>query len=368
MPVDTPPASGSIIADMPVAEKTGVKYRTRFIEPGIISYEDVDMGIVFVGQPALDRMRKTFIGKPVVTGAHYDPENGEEFAMGVVTDVGHEDGWDFADLMIFDEETRQRLDIEGYGVSCAYVPTETAGPGKYHGIEFDAEVLDGTYTHMAIVDSPRYEGSLIYLNSKKEPKRMAIFKLKAGKKPGAKPAEELKVASEELKNAQAKVNKLTNADSAVTNDGDGGDMDDAYVELDNGDRVPLSEMISAYKDRANMVSMDDEIEMDNGEKVPMKELYDAYTARGKKTNAEKPTDTAAEKVVDESKQERGLANSTKTKDAGKNGKDGKKTENFTKVENAASQTGDTKSIIETVEDRLARGKARYSRTVAGGAK
>ncbi len=348
---------------MPVAEKIGVKYRTRFIEPGIISYEDVDMGIVFVGKPALDRMRKTFIGKPVVTGAHYDPENGEEFELGVVTDVGHEDGWDWADLMIFDEGTRQRIDVEDYGVSCAYTPTQTAGPGKYHGIEFDAEVLDGTYTHMAIVDSPRYEGSLIYLNSKKEKTVKKIFKLNSGKKPDEKAAEELKIASEELKNAQAKVNKLTNSEAVVANEDDGGNVDDAYIELDNGDRVPLSEMISAYKDRGNMMNMDDEVDVD-GTKVPMKELYEAYTSRGEKTNAEDPTDTAAEEVVDESKQDRGLANSTKTKPK----KTEKKGDNFKKVENAADQSGDAKPIVETSEDRLARGKARYSRTVEGGTK
>lgn len=336
---------------MPVAEKIGKKYRTNFIEPGIISYEDVDMGIVFVGKPALDRMRKTFIGKPVVTGAHYDPENGEEFAMGVVTDVGHENGWDWADLMIFDEETRQRIDIEGYGVSCAYTPTQTAGTGKYHGIAFDAEVLDGEYTHMAIVDSPRYEGSLIYLNSKKEKTVKRIFKLNSGKKPDEKAAEK---AAEEIKNAEAK----------VTNGEEGVNMDDAYIELDNGDRVPLSEMISAYKDRGNMMNMEDEVDID-GTKVPMKEIYDAYTASGSKKNAEDPTDTAAEEVVDEAKQERGLANSASAKT---DKKAEKKTENFKKVENAADKTGDTKPIIETAEDRLARGKSRYSRTVEGGTK
>ncbi len=349
-PLDKTPNSAIYLKiDMP-AEKVGKKYRTNFIEPGIISYEDVDMGIVFVGQPALDRMRKTFIGKPIVTEAHYDPENGQEFEIGVVTDVGHDDGWDWADLMIFDEETRQRIDIQDYGVSCAYVPTQTAGNGKYHGIEFDAEVLDGEYTHMAIVDSPRYEGSLIYLNSKKE-KVVRKFKLITGKK---------KLDKEPDKKPEKPV--IENAEGDVENAAEDIDMENAYVELDNGDRVPLSDLVAAHKDRGYMMNMDDEIDVD-GKKVKVSDMYDAYTSMGDHKNAEPPTDTQAEDVVDETKQERGLANAAPAKKTPT-----KKNGNFDKVQNAAETKGDTKPPVDLAEDRLARGDRKYGRTVQGGTK
>jgi hypothetical protein len=139
------------------------------------------------------------------------------------------------------------------------------------------------------------------------------------------------------------------------------DMDDAYVEMENGDRVPVSEMMQAYRaacERENggtMLNMDDEVDVD-GERVPVKALYDAYMSRNEAENAEAPQDVDAEDVVDETKQERGLKNA-------KSGKD----DNFKKVENSARKSGETSSPeIDTRATRLARGAERYSRAVKNG--
>ena len=40
-----------------------------------------------------------------------------------------------------------------------------AGTGPYSGIEYDAEILDGTFTHLAIVDNPRYPDGKILINN-----------------------------------------------------------------------------------------------------------------------------------------------------------------------------------------------------------
>lgn len=95
-------------------------------------------------------------------------------------------------------------------------------------------------------------------------------------------------------------------------------IDDAILEIE-GDKVPLSEVITAYKeekaeegqmnaeeenpvvdeeDGSNIINPDDEIDID-GNKVLASELIASYQRRMSKANAEPPTDTQAEPTVDE---------------------------------------------------------------------
>jgi hypothetical protein len=149
------------------------RYRTEFIEPGVVSYEDSGQGKVFVSREALDRMKATFIGKPVVNVLHKDltfeeafklsDEERESMADGIVFNCGWlPNGWQFADMIVWDLETQKNIDDRQFSTSCAYLPTEVNTGGKWHNIEYDEEVKNGVYTHMAIVKNPRYEKAKIY--------------------------------------------------------------------------------------------------------------------------------------------------------------------------------------------------------------
>ena len=320
------------------------RYRTKFIEPGLADYTAEGFGKVLVSKEALDQMLPSFVGKYVKVQHNdmsqeeaFDFVEGKESADGVVSEVGYdeESGWYWADLVIWSAEAQDNIDNKGWTVSCAYEVDEADGKGgSYHAIPYDQEVMTGEYTHMAIVDNPRYEGATIVQNSKNDEDDVKggimKFKLLAKKKvkneePDKKPEEK----EEEVQNMEP----------------------DAMVEMENGEKVPVSEMVEAYKNRQNMepdgekmLNMEDEVDVD-GEMVKVSDLVSCYQ---KRENAEPPTDEKAEEVVS-------VNNSAPVKKEAKN-------EHFKNVQNAANiDAAPVKPQINTKSERLARGKERYSK-------
>ena len=173
------------------------EYECNFIEPGLVFYQDLgackvcgnaDPGApgacgdgkcdptgehVLVRQPALAAMAKSFVGKPVIDKAHKDVTpgtvaNGE--AEGIVTRVWQDEksGWWKCRFIVWDPETQRHCESAAYSVSCAYEPTavDSAG-GSHHNVDYQQEILDGRYTHLAVVTNPRYEDARIQIvNSK----------------------------------------------------------------------------------------------------------------------------------------------------------------------------------------------------------
>ena len=305
------------------------RYRTNFIEPGLVDYNAEGFGTVLVEKDALDRMLPSFVGKPVFL-EHQDVDPEEAFsnsgtdsdASGVVSDVGYDEktGWYYADMMIWDAETQKKLD-NGWTVSCAYDVGEADGKGgTYHNIRYNQSVLDGEYTHMAIVNNPRYEKATVLQNAKGASK-MKIFKF--------------------LKNeAPAETEKKKEDEAEVMN------ADDAMVDLGDGNQIPLSELVAAYKEtkaeESEMMNAEDKVDVD-GEEVSVGDLINAYkTKNAPVENAEPPQDVVAEPVVDEKKQK--VQNS-----------------NFKKVENAVKMDAEpAKPNVNMRSERLERGTSRYS--------
>ena len=346
-------------------QKWPKRYRLEFIEPGIISYEDIDQGKVFVSNEALDRMSKSYIGKPVVNFLHEDltPEqafkNGDDLesrADGVVYDVGKTDnGWHYCDAIIWDDETQQNISEKGFLESCAYTVDEVGPSGQYHGIDYDEEVVNGTYTHMAIVNNPRYERSKIYElpssyenaiadqitrvfeNSKKENDYMSnIFKLifNSKKKENQTPPEKDPKEPEEKG-----INRA----------------EDSVVEMENGEQVPLAELVAAYLDgedsetgSGTVMNMDDMVDVD-GEQVPVKDLYAAYQASQSNQNAELPQDTVAEPMV----KENSIVPKTPVVEE-------KPNKHFTVIKNAAITGQGVDPELNTRTERLKRGRDKYT--------
>ena len=147
------------------------EYTCTFIQPGLISYEDVDMGKVLVQKPALDKMLNTLIGKPITYSK--DHINGmvandfDKVAQGIVTKAWFDDktGWYMCSFLAWDDDLKREIEQKKYSVSCGYSVINMVDGGNYNQILYDKEVLDGTYTHIAIVPTPRYNGAKILLNS-----------------------------------------------------------------------------------------------------------------------------------------------------------------------------------------------------------
>ena len=180
-----------------------MEFETNFIEKGVVHYQDLGAckvcgtagtcgegkceptgEMVLVDNDALAKMAKSFIGKPVIDEAHRDvtPDTiakGE--ADGIVTRVwlDGESGWWKARFIVWDPETQKHCKSPAYSVSCAYNPTDVdSSGGTYHNIDFQQKILDGEYTHLAVVTNPRYEGARIQLVNSKDSKGGSIMKWK----------------------------------------------------------------------------------------------------------------------------------------------------------------------------------------------
>lgn len=169
----------------------GRSFSMRFIEPGLVRYEDV--GDVLVQKPCLDAMAQTFVGCPVFDRTHKDTSetdftNGK--ADGIVTRVWTDpsDGWHWCEALVWDPDTILHMTKEGYGLSCAYDVLQWTGQeGSWHNIPYTNEVAKGRYTHLAIVKKPRYEDVRIIANQGGN--NMKLMFWKKDQKPEEKPSE-----------------------------------------------------------------------------------------------------------------------------------------------------------------------------------
>ena len=88
--------------------------------------------------------------------------------MGVVSNVWFDDkdGWYWCDGVIWNETAQNLITDKDWSVSCSYdVKLADDAGGTENNIPYDIEFLDGVFTHLAIVDNPRYERANIVFNS-----------------------------------------------------------------------------------------------------------------------------------------------------------------------------------------------------------
>ncbi len=110
------------------------------------------------------------VGVPVIIN-HKDitDQNADNERVGVVSNVwfDEKDGWYWCDGIIWDETAQNLITDKGWSVSCSYdVKLADDAGGTENNIPYDIEFLDGVFTHLAIVDNPRYERANIVFNSK----------------------------------------------------------------------------------------------------------------------------------------------------------------------------------------------------------
>lgn len=270
-------------------------YKVRFIEPGIISYEDKNAGTVLVSKEALDRMAPSFKGCPVIfiPELHNDADKTNSFNLddpnapmpaGIVAELPEwgDDGWLWVNLLVWDEGAIDAFENKKYNVSCSYITDEEGPGGIWHELPYDAEVVNGHYMHMAIVPRPRYEGSRVFANSKGGPDLgINLFKKKNAASPAIpekKPDGAGPVAADPSKDpaqapAEPEKKVLENDDS---------------TEVDvNGTRVPLHELISDYVEKqgagepsSEEIDPSTQVALPDGTMVTIGDLVASYSGGG----------------------------------------------------------------------------------------
>ena len=141
-------------------------FKSRFIQPGLAGYPG-QYGNALIKKENLDRFVHTLRNKPVTINHKDDIQDDDK--VGEVFNVwfNAEDGWYWCDGIITDITAQNLIQDKGWSVSCSYDYTKADNSGgTANNIPYDIEFLDGEFTHLAIVDNPRYEGANIVFNSK----------------------------------------------------------------------------------------------------------------------------------------------------------------------------------------------------------
>jgi len=331
-------------------------YKCKFIQPGVISYDDQNQGTVLVEKPALDSMAKTFRNCPVIfvpeQHDNSDKENSFDFtdlssnpASGIVTGIPYwgDDGWMWVEFTVWDANAIKAID-KGYSVSCAYVPDKVADGGEWHQIPYDEQVLDGHYIHMAIVARPRYEGSQIFANSKGGHGIMALFGMKKNaepavldkNKPPVQPAQE---QPEDDKNKPVMINA------------------DTEVEVGE-EKIPISALVEAYQQKHGQLQDDDMIELEDGSTVSVGDLKKEYSGGGEPAPEDPENlDDSEPPTPPKPEDKKIMANSAPKP------KVNQALKNAVRTDGVTIDDG-----IETEADRLERGRKMYSSAVENGGK
>lgn len=150
---------------------TGKKFKSKFIQAGLANYPN-SFGIALIRKESFDKFINTLEGKPVIIN-HQDvtKDNFKDVEVGTVCNVWYDpnDGWYWCDGVITDETAIELIKNKGWSVSCSYnITLANDEGGLENNVHYDIEFLDGVFTHLAIVDNPRYERANIVLNSKTE--------------------------------------------------------------------------------------------------------------------------------------------------------------------------------------------------------
>ena len=260
----------------------------KHIAPGVCAYADET---ILIGEEALKEMDKTFAGKPIyVNHQKVDLENLQQEADGYVAESFYlpEDGSHWAKMIIVSDKGHEAI-RKGWKVSNAYIPDEFGIGGEWHNVPYNREVMKAHYTHLALVENPRYEEAIVMtpedFKTYKESKREQLKQLENSKnQKGEKRMNWKLFERKEVTNSEEIANKM--------------------VELSNGSTVSIREMINAVEEdlkekEAKCNETLESVVKVNGEDMTVKELIKEYESKCNKCN--KDEDKDEEKKEDEEK-------------------------------------------------------------------
>lgn len=301
-------------------------YKAKIIESGVCGYAEET---ILIKNDALDLMMPSFAGKPVIIDHDTDngyvltPDNMEDKAVGYVSecyyDENHKSYW--VKFVIFNEEAKIKIEKNNYKVSCAYMSTDIhKNGGTWHNIKYNSEIMSGVYTHLALVQNPRYEDAIIYENSKDNEEKPKMFKM-------------FKTKKEEI-----------TASNPV-------------VQVENGVEIPISDLVDAYRNsKTETIDLDSTVEVD-GKQVKVSDLLNAYKKNMNKKN-EIETDQEPQKTLDE-KEKENEEDEEKDKEEEKENKQ-KKNSHYEKLKDARNNSIPEEKY-ETMDSRIERGQIRYGK-------
>lgn len=346
-----------------------VYYGLHF-SPGVAEYKEPgkDAYRILINENAAKAMDPTFAGKPVYVGhvEDVDLENLQMEADGYVTKSFYNefDGKHWVEFIVVSDKGHQAIG-QKWRLSNAYVPQNFGSGGLWHGVSYIKEVLGGEYEHLAIVNDPRYDESVILTPEEfkkyNEAKEIELQKLKnSNEEKGESKMKFSLFKKEKVENSKSEdLEKL----SVV--------LPKSKVEMTISDLVEEMDTIKnmhGYANGDHLVKVGED-EMSVNDLV--KKHMETCNKMTEMENASKESEAEVESMdnedveADEKAKDLGEEKDSKLfpKNKKKNEKDEESTEekkkNFDKLKNAQEKALAEAPVIELAMDRVARGKQRY---------
>lgn len=367
------------------------RYYARHIKEGLVHYLENGKDVLYlVKNEALKKMNESFDGQPVYVRHvdRVDMENLREQADGYVVKSFYNefDGAWWVEMLVVSDKGHEAIK-KGWAVSNCYSPTEYGEGGSYHDIDYQKEVKNGAYEHLAIVPNPRYEESVIMTPEEfkkfNEGKKQEIEKLKNSKEKEMLTQEEMETLVTTVKNslsetiavavknaveAKAEEDKKNAADedhralireiAAVSAKAEGdfsGGLEEKVRTI-----IGMAEKLGYTKDEAKENECGEPKKENEAEEKEEETKDNSSEEKAEEKDSEKSEETK-ENEADEDKKEDACGKN----EGGEEEKPEEKKENskgfFSMLKNAKAKSQDG-SAVETMARGLALGKQRYGST------
>lgn len=333
------------------AKMQPASYYCRHMVPGVVGYSNEN---ILLDADTIKRMMPSMMGKPVyVNHQTVDLEKLSEQADGFVFDMFYNelDGWFWSRFTVHTDEAHQAI-AQGWKVSNAYLPTEWADGGQYLAIDYKRKIVNGEFTHLAIVASPRYEDADILtpeqFRAYNETKKRELTELQNSKEYTGG----FKMFFKIFRKADEKKTEVTNASDVLDSD---------IVEYEGKEFT-----VAEFKEKVNAKAKKNDDDMSDEEKLAKKnaaekEAKDAEEAK----NASQKYNVDGEDVSMKDLMDcyRNAKNMKKNEDdeaaKKKEAEKGKENAKFFEELRNANTTPKVITAIDTQTDKISRGKANY---------
>ena len=144
-------------ARLPVARRFFGKH---FVPGCAGGYDNNGNSTIYINQDTAKKMNTTFQGCAVYVEHVNKIDPDKKDGTVVRAFFNEKDGQHWVEFMVDTQEALDKI-AQGWRLSNAYHPIQKGGGGEWNGIPYDEEILDGAYEHLAIVENPRYDESII---------------------------------------------------------------------------------------------------------------------------------------------------------------------------------------------------------------
>jgi hypothetical protein len=352
--------------------------------PGVAEYREQgkEPFRIFINENTIRKMDPTFAGRPIfvehVDQVEQDVNKLRSEADGWVVESFYNaaDGKHWCKFITVTDEADKAIIEKKMRLSNAYIPKSFSAGGIWNGVEYDKEIIEGEFEHLALVNNPRYEESVIMtpdefkkynldkenelkkLSNSKGVKRMGKFSFfKREKVENSADLESMSITLPKSGKEKTITQIINDADEAEMKKNDemanGVEADPSHkVKLHDGSMCNVGELVEKHK------ALNEEHKKLQDAHEELKKAHDALEKEHGLSEVEEKVDVEGDKhnVEDEEAKKKALELAEHEE---KEIVEAKKKNNFDKLKNAPKLVNEECAKVELSEDQVARGRVRY---------